>query len=1033
MFLSNLSIKRPIFATMMMLALVILGIFSYRKLAIDMFPDVEIPVLSIVTVFPGASPETVEREVTKRIEEVVNRISGAKHVMSISRESVSQVVVEFHLEVKINEASQDARAKINTIRRDLPQDIEEPVIQKMDVGSVPIVSLAVRSEKLSARELTTLVEKKVKRRFENISGVGKVELVGTSKREVNIWIDPIRLQALNMGVDEVIAGLQSENVNIPLGRLNRDNSEFTLRIAGKPDEIEQFKTMVIGQRGGRPILLSEVADVRDGMEEQRSLALINGVPAVSLNILKQTKTNTVEVADRIKKTIGQLQKELPGGTAIDIVQDSSVFIRDSVRDVNETLIIGAILTILIVFCFLNSWRSTVITGLTLPISVISSFIIMNFLGMTINVMTMMALSLAIGLLIDDAIVVRENIVRHLERGQDHFEAAREGTSEIGLAVLATSLSIIAVFVPVAFMKGIAGRFFFQFGMTVAFAVMVSLFVSFTLDPMLSSRWTDPDIHRLGRRNWLYRGLDQFNRGFEWLAERYKLIIAWALDRRKTMMTITVLTFVAGLMLFSRLPGEFFPSFDAGEFQLNFKTAPGASIEESRGRVAAVLTSLKQLPEIKHTYTTIGAGDTGTVRDVRMYIKLKERSERSRSQFEVQEDIRRRCQDIAGIQPSIQQAQGMDERKPLIVSIRGDDIVLLKKYAAQLKEKMTAIQGIVDLDVTLEHDIPEYRLIVDRERAVDSGLMTANIVRTVGALVGGRAVSTYEDEDGDAVNLRVRLPREFRQDPEQVKQLRMTVLKPGQPPALVPLGELVSYQRSATPSEITRQDLSREVALSANLDKLAIGSAMNQIKEAMKDMSLAPGYQVVFSGEGEAMVETFGYMAEALILAILMVYLILASQFESFIDPLAIMLSLPLSLVGMAGMLYLTGDTQNMMSLIGLIMLMGLVTKNAILLVDYTKVLRSRGLARREAIITAGRTRLRPIMMTTMAMIFGMLPLALALGAGAEMRAPMARAVIGGLITSTFLTLLVVPVVYSLLDDFSAWVRRRREKKKEVLS
>ena len=994
MFLSNLSIKRPIFATMMMLALVILGIFSYRRLAIDMFPDVEIPILSIVTIFPGASPETVEREVTKRIEEVVNRISGAKHVMSISRESISQVVVEFQLEVKINEASQDTRAKINTIRGDLPQDIEEPIIQKIDIAAMPVVSLAVRSDTLSSRDLTTLVEKKVKRRFENISGVGKVELVGASKREVNIWIDPIRLQALNMGVDEVMAGLQSENVNIPLGRLNLDNSEFTLRISGKPVAVEQFKSMVIGQRGGRPILLGEVADVRDGMEEQRSLALINGTQAVSLDILKQTKTNTVEVADKIRKTIGVMQKELPAGTTIEIVQDSSVFIRDSVRDVFETMILGGILTILIVFCFLNSWRSTVITGLTLPISVISSFIVMNFLGMTINVMTMMALSLAIGLLIDDAIVVRENIVRHLERGQDHITAAQEGTSEIGLAVLSTSLSIIAVFIPVAFMKGIAGRFFFQFGMTVAFAVMVSLFVSFTLDPMLSSRWIDPDIERKGKRNFLYRMLDQFNHGFEWTADQYRQIIAWALDRRKSMMVITVLTFLGGLALFLSLQGEFFPSFDAGEFHLNFKTAPGASIEESRGRVAAVLSALKQFPEIKHSYTTIGAGDTGTVRDVRMFIKLKERSERSRSQAELQEEVRRRCMDIPGILPSIMNTQGMDNRKPLIVSIRGDDIVLLKKYAAQLKEKIRFIKGIVDLDVTLEQDIPEYRLTVDRERAVDTGLMTANIVRAVGALVGGKAVSTYEDQDGDAVNLRVRLPQELRQDPEQVKQLRISVQKFGQPPALVPLGELVSYERSSTPSEITRTDLSREVALSANLDNLPIGAAMNKIKEAMKDIKMAPGYQVVFSGEGEAMVETFGYMAEALVLAILLVYLILASQFESFIDPLAIMLSLPLSLVGMAGMLFLTGDTQNMMSLIGLIMLMGLVTKNAILLVDYTKVLRSRGMERKEAIITAGRTRLRPILMTTLAMIFGMMPLALALGAGGESRAPMARAVIG---------------------------------------
>ena len=774
---------------MMMLALVILGIFSYRRLAIDMYPDVEIPVISIVTVFPGASPETVEREVTKRIEEAVNRISGAKHVISVSRESVSQVVVEFHLEVKINEASQDARAKINTIRGDLPQDIEEPIIQKIDIASIPVVSLAVRSENLSPRDLTTLVEKKVKRRFENISGVGKVELIGASKREVNIWIDPIRLQALNMGVDEVMAGLQSENINIPLGRLNRDSSEFTLRISGKPEIVEQFKSMVIGQRGGRPILLNEVADVRDGIEEQRSLAMINGIPAVSLNLLKQTKANTVEVADKIKKTIGVLQKELPAGTAIEIVQDSSVFIRDSVRDVFETMILGGILTILIVFCFLNSWRSTVITGLTLPISVISSFIIMNFLGMTVNVMTMMALSLAIGLLIDDAIVVRENIVRHLEHGENHIMAAQKGTNEIGLAVLATSLSIIAVFIPVAFMKGIAGRFFFQFGMTVAFAVMVSLFVSFTLDPMLSSRWVDPDIERKGKRNFFYRLLDQFNHGFERTADQYRLVIAWALDRRKSMMVITLLTFAGGLALFFNLQGEFFPNFDAGEFQLNFKTAPGASIEESRGRVAVVLSSLKQLPEIKHTYTTIGAGDTGTVRDVRMFIKLKERSQRSRSQTEIQKDIRRRCLEIPGILPSIQQAQGMDDRKPLIVSIRGDDIELLKKYAAQLKEKIRSIKGIVDLDVTLEHDIPEYRLTVDRERAVDTGLMSANIVRTVGALVGGKIVSTYEDEDGDAVNLRVRLPQDLRQDPEQVKQLRLSVQKFGQPPALVPLGRI----------------------------------------------------------------------------------------------------------------------------------------------------------------------------------------------------------------------------------------------------
>jgi hydrophobic/amphiphilic exporter-1 (mainly G- bacteria), HAE1 family len=1030
MFLSDLSIKRPIFAAVMMLALVTLGLFSYRRLAIDMFPDVEVPVLSIVTKYPGASPETVEREVSKRIEEAVNPIAGVKHVISTSRESVSTVVVEFNLEVKINEASQEARAKVSAIRGDLPQAIEEPIIQKLDFSAMPIVSLAVRARTLSPQQLTTLVEKKVKRRFENISGVGKVDLVGKSKREVNVNIHPLRLDALGMGVDEVIDGLQSENVNTPLGRLNRNGAEYPIRISGKPEVVDRFKTMVIGQRNGRPILLSEVAEIRDGIEEQRSLALVNGVPAVSLDILKQSGANTVDVVNAVKKEISRLQPELPPGTLIEMVRDGSIMIQDSVRDVQETLLLGGILTIFIVFLFLNSWRSTVITGLTLPISVISSFIVMNFMGMTLNVMTLMALSLAIGLLIDDAIVVRENIVRHLEQGQDHFKAAREGTGEIGLAVLATTFSIVAVFVPVAFMKGIVGRFFFQFGITVTFAVLVSLFVSFTLDPMLSSRWFDPDIERKGKRHLIARILDRFNHWFDRTADHYRVGIAWALGHRKTVLLMATLTFASGLFAFFSLQSAFFPDYDKGELQINFKTSPDASLDETRGRVHAVIEALKDITEIDHTYSTVGAGDTGTVRDAMVYVKLTDRKDRKREQKEIQEEIRRRLEKIPGILPSILEAGRMDNQKPLIINVRGDDIALLKNYAAALKERIYRIRGIVDLEVTLEQDIPEFRLKVDRERAVDTGVMTGSIVRTVGALVGGYAVSTYEDEDGDAVNVRVRLPLLLRQDPSQVEKLRLVVRKSGANPTLVPLRELVTYNMQATPSEINRQDLTRQVVLSANLDNLPLGTAMQEVSKAAGQLKMVPGYRVVFSGEGERMVESFGYMAEALILAVLFVYLILAAQFESFIDPLSIMLSLPLSLIGMAGMLLLTGDTLSIMSLIGLIMLMGLVTKNAILLVDFAKTLRSRGMERTEAIITAGRTRLRPIMMTSLAMIFGMVPLSLALGAGAEMRAPMARAVIGGLITSTFLTLFIVPVMYSVLDDVGVWIGRRWKGDKE---
>ena len=1023
MFLSNVSIKRPIFASVLMLALVTLGIFSYRRLAIDMFPDVEIPIVSIVTKYPGASPETVEREVTKRIEEAVNPIPGVKHVISTSRESVSTVVIEFKLEVKVNDASQEARTKVNAIRGDLPQGIDEPIIQKLDFSAMPVASLAVRSDVLSPRQLTVLVEKKVKRRFENISGVGKVDLVGPSKREVNVEINPYRLEALGMGADEVIAGLQSENVNTPLGRLNRNGSEYPLRISGKPERVDRFKTMVIGQRNGRPITLAEVADIRDGVEEERSLAMVNGVPAVSLDILKQSGANTVDVVEAVKREMGRLRSELPAGAKIEMVRDGSIMIRDSVRDVQETLILGGILTVFIVFLFLNSWRSTVITGLTLPISVISSFIVMNFMGMTLNVMTLMALSLAIGLLIDDAIVVRENIVRHLEHGQDHFQAAREGTSEIGLAVLATTFSVVAVFVPVAFMRGIVGRFFFHFGITVAFAVLVSLFVSFTLDPMLSSRWYDPDIERKGKRHLVARILDRFNGWFDRTADRYRGVIRWALGHRKTVLLAAAASFVFGVMAFFSLQSSFIPDYDKGEFQINFKTAPDASIDETRGRVSAVLAALKEIPEIKHTYSTIGAGDTGTVRDAMVYVKLVDRKERKRSQEKLQKEIRKRLQMIPGILSSIQEAGRLDSRKPLLINVRGDDIDLLKQYAGELKEKIYGIPGVVDLEVTLEHTIPEFRLAVDRDRAVDAGVMTGHIVRTVGALIGGHAVSTYEDEDGDAVNVRVRLPLALRQDPAHVERLRLAVQRPGTSPALIPLGGLVTYDMRPTPSEIDRQDLTRQVVISGNLDGLPLGSAMKQVRKAADQMTMAPGYRVILSGEAEQMMESFGYMAEALILAIIFVYLVLAAQFESFVDPLSIMLSLPLSLMGMAGMLFLTGDTISIMSLIGLIMLMGLVTKNAILLVDFTKVLRSRGMDRTEAIITAGRTRLRPIMMTTLAMIFGMLPLSFALGAGAEMRAPMARAVIGGLITSTFLTLLVVPVMYSVLEDFGKWVRR----------
>lgn len=1024
MFLSDLSIKRPVFATVIMLTLVVLGVFSYNRLSVEEFPNVDIPVISIVTKYEGASAQTVETEVSKKIEEAVNPVAGVKKIYSYSSEGVSTVVVEFELEVDIDAVNPEVRAKIGAIRGDLPDDIEEPIIQKIDFNDMPIVSVAAESDVLSQRELTDIVDKVVKKRLESIQGVGKVNLIGASEKEVNIVIDPLKLESLGVSVTSVVNGIKHENVNTPLGRMTKKSGEYSVRVSGKSEYVDELNNMTVAALDGRPVRLSEVATIVDGIEEKRTASLYNGNPAVSVDVIKQSGANVVQVVDDVLDRVKKIEKDLPADVKLTIVRDASQQIRDSLTDVQHTIIIGGILTVLIVFLFINSWRSTVITGLTLPISVISSFIAIYALGMSLNVMTLMALSLAIGMLIDDAIVVRENIVRHVEMGKDHMTAAKEGTAEIGLAVMATTLSVMAVFVPVAFMKGIVGKFFFSFGMTVAFAVAVSLLVSFTLDPMMSSRWHDPAIEN-PQGTWLGRQVHKFNKFFDRIADRYKGAVRWALRHRITIALVTTGAFFLGIFLFGTLQAAFMTEEDKGEFQISFTTAPDASIYESENRLNAILASVKDVAEVDHTYGTIGAGDNGVVRKGVLYVKLVTKSDRDRSQKEIEQDFRKRLSTVAGVRTSIEEAGGLgSSNKPLVVTIQGSDIDLLKKYSAEMKEKMSKIKGIVDIDTSLEDDTPEYRIKVDRDKAAAIGLNSQDVVNTVSTLFGGTVASTYEEQDGDAVDIRVRLDEKYRQDPDQLMNLKLAVQNKDGGNTLVTLRNIASYEIDTTPSQINRQNLERKVDVMANLDDLPIGTAVNLVKaDVIPTIKTESGYEFSFAGEGEDMAESFGYMAEALILAVLMVYLVLAAQFESFIEPFAIMFSLPLSILGMAGMLHLTGDTINIMSLIGLIMLMGLVTKNAILLIDYAKHLRAAGMERTEALVQAGRTRFRPIMMTTLAMIFGMLPLALAIGAGAEMRAPMARAVVGGLITSTILTLVVVPVIYTILDDFAVRIKK----------
>ncbi len=1018
MILSDLSVKQPVFATMMMMALVVLGIFSYRELSIDLFPNVDLPVVTVQTLYPGVAPETVETEVTKRIEEAINPIEGVKHISSTTTEGNSIVVAEFELGTNIHTAAQDVRSKVSALRRDFPTGVEEPVIERLDPADMPIVSLSVTSPQLSHKELTSLAEKVIRKRLENIEGVGSLKIVGGQRREIQVYLDPERMKAYNLTVPEAVLALRRENIEVPAGKIQNSSIEELVRVEGKITDPRMFENLIVKTIRGVPVHFSEIARIEDGYEEQRTLALINGQRALALEIRKQSGGNTVDVAEAVKEALPRLNRELPGQTRLNIVRDSSEFIRDAVDDVKNTLILGAIFTVFIVFLFLNSWRSTVITGLTLPVSIISAFIIMRIMGFSLNILTLMGLSLSVGLLIDDAIVVRENIVRHMQFGRNHLEAARVGTSEIGLAVMATTFSIVAVFVPIAFMKGIVGRFFFEFGITIAFAVLVSLFVSFTLDPMLSSRWYDPAVETNAHRRGLARLLEIFDGWFMDLRNVYDRAIRFSLRYRVWILIVSLMLFGGGLLVFDTLGEEFMPSYDRGEFQVSFKATPGSTLTQTEEISKAIVRRIAKKPGVAYTFTTIGAGSYAAINEGVVYVKLKPKRQRTISDDELRGQLRGELADFGSALVSIEDVADMGDARPLQLSVQGPEMKELDRISARVMDVIGAVPGAVDIDRSLDRDSPEIRVRIDRKLASDLGIDLESLALTMRTLLNGEVATQYEDEDGDAYDVRVRLADQQRRSVDALPDIDLLSSKKNSAGGdlLIPIGQVASFSRASSMSQIRHYDLMREVRVFANTAGRPMGDVENDMHDAVEALNPPAGYAVLFTGESEEMNETFDYIYEALILAIVFIYLILASQFGSFTHPLAIMLSLPLSLIGVAGLLVITGDTLNIMSMIGLILLMGLVTKNAILLIDYTKRLRLEGKDRADALAEAGRTRFRPIIMTTMAMIFGMLPLAFEIGAGSELRAPMARAVIGGLITSTILTLIAVPVVYSLLDD-----------------
>src|SRR3954469_7779191 len=1040
MFLSDVSIKRPVFATMMMLALVVLGVVSYQRLAIDEYPDVTYPTINVSVSYPGASPEVIMRQVSKPLEEALNTVQGIKEINSGSSQGKSNVRVNFNLGVDIGIAQQDVQAKVARMRRSLPPGIDDPTIQHFDPNDSPIMSVAMQSSERGIRELTDLASEVVAIRLEAIQGVGGVNVNGGNQRQIKVQLDPNAMRAYNVSPVQVSTALARENQEVPAGRVTRGATEQLVSISGRILDPKAFGDIAVAVRNGVPVKLSDVATIIDGAEERRSMAEIAGKgeepsPTVSLDVLKISESNTVAVADSVRGVIRELEDHvLPRDVRLTIIRDSSSKIRSALDDVELTIILGAVLTIGIIYLFLNSWRSTVITGLTLPVSIISAFFVMWLFDFTINTMTLLALSLAIGLLIDDAIVVRENIVRHMEMGKDHYTAARDGTSEIGLAVFSTTLAVVAVFVPVAFMGGMIGKIFFQFGVTVAFAVLVSLFVSFTLDPMLSSVWPDPageqglDPEQRKKTNPIRRVAFALNDWFERVADRYPQWLGWALGHRLIVSAIALVSVVTAFLLVPKLGFTWMPDADQGELNVNFRTAPGSTRQYTRGKGREMVAFLKKQPEVDYTYLSIGGGFRGTPNNGSIFVKLLPRSQRKRSVFDLQSDLRIQLRRIPGAQASVRPNQSSifgGRGSPIQINVQGPEVSRLKLAAARVLEAVKSVPGVAEPTSSDEGDIPELDVRVDRQEAWRAGLGITSIGNTLAPLFSGQRATRWEDHQGFEHDVIVVYPESLRTSAADVAQIVVpsSSIDPrsGQAP-MIPLSQVAEVEAGVGPQQINRRNLEQQVSISANvLPGYATGDVANDVRREIDKVGLPPGYHFVFGGDVQNLEETKGYVLEAMLLAVVFIYLILASLFGSFLQPLAIMLALPLSFIGVTVALLITRDNINVMTMIGIIMLMGLVTKNGILLVDFANQQREGGAARSEALLTAGRIRLRPIIMTTVAMIFGMIPLALALGAGAEQRAPMARAVIGGLITSTLLTLFVVPVMYTLLDDAAAWL------------
>jgi hydrophobe/amphiphile efflux-1 (HAE1) family protein len=1022
MWITRVSIARPVFAVMVMFALCVLGVFSYIKLGVEQLPDLNLPVAYVDVLYPGASPQSVEEEITKRVEEALNGIAGVKRITSRSFEGRSQTAVEFNLNANMARGMQDVRDKIAAIQAAFPKDAKTPLVLRVNnESSEPVAVIGLLSSSKSHRDLSMLAELQVVRRLQRIDGVAFINISGNATREIRIDLNQQKLRAHSVLPSDISAALRNQNQDAPIGLISNDTQDGILRMEGRATNYLDLNAVVVQQRNAFPVAVGDLGHLYMREREFDSLARINTQRAISIEVFKQQDANIVSTGEGVKQALEELKKQLPSDIELRVINLSSDGVKDSLVGVQRTLIEGALLTVAIVLLFLKSWRSTVITGLTLPIAVVSSFIAVQAFGFTLNFMTMMALSLCIGLLVDDAIVVRENIVRHLAMGKSHMDAAREGTEEIGLAVLATTFAICAVFVPMAFMDGIVGRLFFPFGITVVVAVIISLLVSFTLDPMLSSVWAEPkdaSLLKVPVLGFLIRRVDRFmalshalyEKLIHWIFAESKWVWGrWIkVSHRALVLGLAALSLLVAFALASVVGTEFIPQTDRGLIQITMRLPVGSSLPRSSEKLKQVEEAIRTLPEVTTMVTVIGGSDAGFLvgrNQAALNIVLKPRAERARSQKQIEDAMRKLTAPISGIEVTI----GMD--RPIYIAVLGNDAQRLAEFSQSFAEKIKTIPGIVDVDLSVKPGLTAYSVKLDDLAARELGLNASQVGAALRAYINGEVATTWLAGDGEQIQVVLRLPQADRQQLAQIGKLPVAFSKDGQ---AIELSRVAKIEPTANPEVIRRQNLMRREAIFAGVQGRPSGDVGQQVQDMMKATALPEGIYFDLGGSTKDQKDAFSAITSAMLMAVLFIYIVLASQFNSFKQPIAIMASLPLAMIGVMLALLITGTTLNLFSMIGMVMLMGLVTKNAILLLDFANGARLRGLKVKEALLEAGQVRMRPIMMTTFAMIFGMLPLALALNEGGELQAGMGRAIIGGVITSALLTLVVVPVIYSYL-------------------